>query len=59
MINSERRSDLIDRALRYNQLLREETKPMTNEERVFFLDVLEKSVKAASDIFKSGEPESC
>lgn len=57
MISQERRHELCDGIQDYLWNLRADTKDMTNEERVFFLDGLSEAIKAASDKFKTGNPE--
>jgi hypothetical protein len=53
MIPDDRRDELLDIVLRYNKLLRAETKDITNEERVFFLEALRTAIKAAEDVFRT------
>lgn len=57
-MTNERKNTLIDLVLEYQQMLRADTKEMTNEERVFFLETLRAGIKVAEDIFRSGPPES-
>ncbi len=58
MISQDRRNELVDMVLQYTQGLRRDTKDMTNEERVFFLETLRLGIKAAEDKFRTGPPES-
>ena len=51
-MEKERRNELLDKVLEYNQLFREATKSMSNEEGVFFLEAMRTSIKAAEDIFR-------
>lgn len=49
----ERHNILLDEVLKYNKLLRETTRNMTNEERIFFLETLRASIKVAEDHFRT------
>ena len=51
-MSNDRRNQLLDLVLKYNQQLRAETKDMTNEERVYFLDSHIKAVSAAMERFE-------
>lgn len=53
----ERRNELVDKALEYQQTLRAVTKDMTNEERVFFLTALSTGINAALTMFKAAPPD--
>jgi hypothetical protein len=57
-VTNDKRNALIDLVLVYTGKLRTETKDMTNEERVFFLETLRAGIKAAEDKFRTGPPES-
>jgi hypothetical protein len=52
MLRIERRNEILDEVLEYNKRLRETTREMNNEERVFFLETLGMSIKTVEDIFR-------
>lgn len=58
MISQEKRDELVDLVLAYTQSLRRDTREMTNEERIFFLETLRTGIKAAEDKFRTAPPES-
>lgn len=57
MISEDRRNELLDKVLEFNQQFREVTKDMTNEERVFFLETQVMALNKVIEIFKKGDPE--
>lgn len=58
MISKERRNELLDKVLDFNQQFREATRDMTNEERVFFLETQVMAFNKVIEVFKKGDPES-
>lgn len=55
-MNQQRRNEIIDKALEYQQTLKEATRDMTNEERVLFLEAVIRGATAAKQIFERGDP---
>ena len=53
MIESARKNELIDEVLKVTAMLRDNTKPMTNEEKVFYLEALLRGCKEAQQRFQS------
>lgn len=51
-MTKERKDELLDLVLQYNNRLRADTKDMTNEERVYFLEAHLTAVGGATDIFR-------
>lgn len=57
MISEKRRNELCDLLLKYNQILREDTEDMTNEERVFLLESHIEAISIPLERFRSAPPD--
>lgn len=51
-MEAKRRNQLVDEVLKMTKELRKITYPMTNEEKIFYLETLGIGIKSAGDMFR-------